>query len=154
MNCEHFCVCQIIIADLLQCWNRLSLYKCIDEPEVLSWSLQLDEAFTSLKNSISDNQVLPAPNTFKKITLCINASGVDMGAVLNQEDYSGLEPVAYYSRGLTKAERNYSTSELECLVVVEAVQLYTYFLESSPFKVTKTRKVFIFRQNEKRLTRC
>ena len=33
-----------------------------NEPEVLSWSSQMDEAFTSLKISLSHNPILLAPN--------------------------------------------------------------------------------------------
>ena len=51
--------------------------------------------------------------------------------------------MAYYCRGLTKAERNYSTTELECLEVVAAVKHFAYYPESF--------KSFIFGQNEKKV---
>ena len=58
------------------------------------------------------------------------ASGVNLGAVLSQEDHNGLDrPVVHYSRGLTKAERNDSTIELECLAVVAAVKHFAYYLK-------------------------
>ena len=66
----------------------------------------------------------------KPLTLCTDASGVHLGAVLSQEDHNGLDrPVAHYSRGLTTAERNDSTIELECLAVVAAVKHSAYYLK-------------------------
>ena len=44
----------------------------------------MDEAFTSLKISLSDNPILLAPNMLKPFTLCTDASGVGLGAVLSQ----------------------------------------------------------------------
>ena len=64
--------------------------------------------------------------------------------------------MAYFSRRLTKAERNYSTTELECLAVVAAVRHFAYCLESLPFKVITDYRSLIFRQDENsssRLTR-
>ena len=114
----------------------------------------MDEAFTSL----SDNPVLLAPNMLKPTTLCTDASGVGLGAILSQEDHSGLDrPVAYFSRGLTKAERNYSTTELECLAVVAAVKHFAYYLESLPFKVITDHRSLLYldkmKNSTSRLTR-
>ena len=115
------------------------------EPEKLSWTSQMEKAFTSLKNSLSDNPVLLAPNLLKPFTLCTDASGVGLGAVLSQEDHNGLDrPVAYYSRGLTKAEKNYSTTELECLAVVAAVKRFANYLESLPFNVITDHRSLLY----------
>jgi len=40
------------------------------ELKVVSWSSQIDKVFTSLKNSLSDNPVILAPNMWKTFTLC------------------------------------------------------------------------------------
>ena len=128
------------------------------EPEKLSWTSQMEKAFTSLKNSPSDNPVLLAPNLLKPFTLCTDASGVGLGAVLSQEDHNGLDrPVAYYSRGLSKAEKNYSTTELKCLAVVAAVKRFAYYLESLPFNVITDHRSLLYldkmKNSTSRLTR-
>ena len=77
---------------------------------------------------------------------------------MSQVDHSGLDrPVAYFSRGLTKAERNYSTTELECLAVVAAVRNFAYCLESLSFKVITDHKSLLYldkmKNSSSRLTR-
>ncbi|GFW03597.1 retrovirus-related Pol polyprotein from transposon 17.6 [Trichonephila clavipes] len=65
--------------------------------------------------------------------------GVGIGAVLNQN----LRPIAFASRTLNKAERNYSVTERECLALIwELNKFRTYFgvlpvkaLELSEFNI-------------------
>ena len=56
--------------------------------------------------------VLAAPDFTKGFKLAVDASDVGAGAVLLQEDSSGIDhPVCYYSKKFTKSQRNYCTSE-------------------------------------------
>ena len=69
--------------------------------------------------------------------------------VRSREDHSGTEiSVAYYSKSLTKEEKNYSTTELECLAVVSAVKhfisLFVFCLESLPFKIITDQGNFMY----------
>ena len=65
--------------------------------------------------------------------------------------------VAYYSKGLTKAEKNYSTTELECLAVVSAVKHFAFYLESLPFKIITDHRSLVYldkmKNSTSRLTR-
>ncbi len=52
-----------------------------------------------------------------------DASGLGLGAVLRQPDLRGkLHAIAYASRTLNQAEKNYSVTHLEALVVVWALK--------------------------------
>ena len=65
---------------------------------------------------------------FKVIT---DASGFGLGAVLMQDGH----PIAYESRTITPAERNYTTGEQELLAVVHALRTWRPYLEGVKFTV-------------------
>ena len=65
----------------------------------------------------------------KPFKLATDASDLAVGAVLLQEDESGIEhPVAYFSKKLSKSQRNYSTIEkgtaLALILALEHFQVY------------------------------
>lgn len=79
----------------------------------------------------------PTGTTPKRtVLLQTDASDFGLGAVLSQKDVEGLDrPVAYYSKKLNRAERNYSTTERECLAVVKGIEHFYVYLAGVPFTV-------------------
>lgn len=69
-------------------------------------------------------------------TVDTDASATQVGCVLLQEQpEGGLKPVGYWSRPLSQAEWNYSTTERECLAVVWALFLLRPYLLGTRFMV-------------------
>ncbi len=61
--------------------------------------------------------------------LTTDASGVAVAAILTQPDDAGRKhPVAYESRKLTAAERNYPAHVLELLAVVHELRVFKHYL--------------------------
>lgn len=79
--------------------------------------------------------VLACPDFTRTFVLQIDASNTGLGAVLTQYFSEGERVIAYASRTLTKTERNYSATELECLAVLWGIRRMRGYLEGYHFTV-------------------
>ena len=85
---------------------------------------------------LCDEHTLTLPRSGDKLILHTDASMLGLGAVLSVERKGEELPVAYFSKRLTAAEKNYSASELECLAVLKAVDHYAIHLLGQEFTVS------------------
>ena len=99
------------------------------------WTDEHQTAFDRLKESLTTAPVLVCPDWNKPFTLQTDASQEGLGAALSQPEDQGEQIVAYASRSLTKAERNYSTTELECLAVKWGIWKMRDYLEGYHFTI-------------------
>ena len=58
-----------------------------------------------------------------------------MGAVLSQKQDGVERVISYYSKSLSKAERNYCVTRRELLAVVSSVKHYHHYLYSAKFTI-------------------
>ena len=66
----------------------------------------------------------------------VDASSIALGVILAQPDEGGIDhPIAFASRKLSSAERNYTTTEREGLAMVYALQKFRHYLLGSHFKM-------------------
>ncbi len=101
------------------------------------WTDECQKSFDQIKAILKTSPVLLAPNFGKDFKLAVDASDVGAGAVLMQEDDTGVDhPVSYFSRKFNKHQRNYSTIEKECLALILALQHFDVYIDSGLQPIT------------------
>jgi RNase H-like domain found in reverse transcriptase/Integrase zinc binding domain/Integrase core domain len=106
---------------------------------------------------LTSEEVLAFPNYDAPFQIHTDASDVAIGAVLTQIQNGVERPIAFYSKKLNSAQRNYSTTERECLGVVLAVEKFRPYVEGSKFDVitdhSSLRQMRSFKNQKSRLFR-
>ena len=93
------------------------------------WSDECQSAFERLKELLVTSPILAYPNFQRDFLLETDASHQGLGAVLSQvQSDNRSHPIAYASRGLTPAEKNYGITDLETLAVVWSISHFHYYL--------------------------
>ena len=87
------------------------------------------KAFHSVKKLITSDMVLTHYDPGRPLRLACDSSPVGIGAFLSHIMEDGSErPIAFTSRTLTKAERNYSQIDKEALALVWGVKKFHLYL--------------------------
>ena len=79
-------------------------------------------AFKELKHSLTSAPVLSYPLPEGEFILDTDASNVGIGGVLSQKQDGHEKVIAYFSKTLSKPERNYYVTRNELLAVVKSVE--------------------------------
>ena len=110
------------------------LHHLLSKGVTFTWDTACQEAFDRLKTALIQAPVLAFPDfnsSAAPFQLQADASGVGVGAVLEQNGHV----IAYASRVLSTAERNYSVIQRECLAVVYALKQFRHYLLGRHFIV-------------------
>ena len=115
------------------------------------WTEECQTAFRRIKEALTTTPVLRLPRREEVFVCEADASDIGVGAVLynmkpggNPTDMTQLKLVGYYSKRLSSAERNYSTTEKELLAIVLALRRWRHLLTGTKHKV-------IFKSDHKNL---
>ncbi|XP_060673257.1 uncharacterized protein LOC125420382 [Ziziphus jujuba] len=95
------------------------------------WSKECEGAFQDLKEAMMKDPVLALPDITRPFEVQTDASDFALGGVLLQDGH----PVAYESRKLSAAERNYTAQEKEMLAVIHCLRTWRHYLLGSSFVV-------------------
>jgi hypothetical protein len=88
------------------------------------WTEVEQNAFDTMKRLLARETILSFPDFAKPFHINTDASKIQLGAVISQED----KPIAFYSRKLSPAQTRYTTTERELLSIVEVLKEFRNIL--------------------------
>ncbi|GFU78557.1 retrovirus-related Pol polyprotein from transposon opus [Trichonephila clavipes] len=91
------------------------------------------ESIRQLKEALTSSPILIYPQPDKPFILDTDASNESVGAVLSQEIDGQERVVAYWSKCLSKPERNYCVTRKELLAIVKAIEHFHHYLYGQKF---------------------
>jgi hypothetical protein len=92
------------------------------------WNDQADHTFHTLKSAFTAYPVLRNPDPNKRYILDTDASQFAVGATLSQHFSDGVHPIAFFSKSLLPAERNYDIYDRELLAIIYAIKAFRHLL--------------------------
>jgi transposase InsO family protein len=105
------------------------------EGKSFEWSAATEAAFQKLKTALAKEPILVLPDPNVPYVVNTDASGFATGAVLQQDQGRGLQPIAFLSKKMLDAETRYPVHEQELLAVIHALTTWRHYLLGSRFKV-------------------
>ena len=99
------------------------LHKMTRKENKWSWGERQQKAFEELKKRFTMEPVLVTPYLDKEMRVEVDASDFAMGGVLLMKcEDENWRPVAYISKSLNKAKRNYEIHDKEMLVIIRCLE--------------------------------
>ena len=109
-----------------------------------TWTGQQQAAFEGIKHALTRAPVLALPDPSKPYKVICDASDFGVGGVLTQDGRA----IAFFSRKLNAAERNYHTTEKELAAVMYALKEWRCYLLGNQFTVVTDHKANSFLQEQ------
>ena len=113
-------------------------------------------AVERIKEALTSKPVLMQVDNTKRFRLKVDACrvGRGIGCILEQQNDQGKwQPVSYFSSSLSKEERNYSATELECKALHDCILHYAVYLKYIPhFEVFSDHNALRYMVNSENAT--
>jgi transposase InsO family protein len=113
------------------------------------WNSEHQHAFETLRDAMLTAPILAYPNPADEYTLDTDASNDGLGAVLSQHQNGEEKVIAYWSKTLSPAERNYCVTRRELLAVIEACKHFRPYLYGRKFKLRTDHASLIWLRQRK-----
>lgn len=118
-----------------------SLNRLLRKDVEYKWTIECETAFQKAKVEIASDQVLMPFTAELPVTLATDASPYGISAVLSHRLPNGTErPIAFISRSLTKAERNYSQLDREAMAIYWAFKKLFQYIYGRKFTLIVDNK--------------
>ena len=108
------------------------------------WKEEQEQAFVQLRDALCTEPILQYPDFTRSFVVTTDASGFAVGGILSQGPIGKDLPIAYTSRLLNAAEKNYSTIEKELLAIVYCVNHFRPYLYGREFQLVTDHKPLVW----------
>ena len=116
------------------------LHKLLRNKTTWAWGPAQNAAFQKAKEALASSELLIHFDPEKPLIMAVDASPYGVGAVLSHEVPEGEKPIAFASRTLSQAERNYSQTEREGLAMIWGVKKFHQYLLGLKVKIYTDHK--------------
>ncbi|CAK1601322.1 unnamed protein product [Parnassius mnemosyne] len=99
---------------------------------VKDWPVPKDKT-QELKNRLCKTPIVGYPDAGKEFIVDTDASDIGLGSVLSQRNRDQEIVIAYFSKSLSKPERNYCVTRRELLAVVKSLEHFSKYLLGRKF---------------------
>lgn len=118
-----------------------------------NWTPEAENAFVELKKRFTSAPILVMVDPEKLLRIESDASDYAWGAILSQlEEDCKWHPVAYISKTLSEAERNYDVHDKELKAIIGALETWRHYLEGAKYPIeiwTDHRNLEYFKKSQK-----
>lgn len=122
---QHFSTLMAPINDLL---------KGKKKKQHIEWTTDAEKSFITIKQALVSAPILRSPDFSKGFTIQCDASDTGVGGVLTLVSDGEEVVIAFCSRSLSKAERNYSVTERELVALLFSLEKFRPYVEGTHFK--------------------
>lgn len=117
------------------------LYALLRKSQRWKWTSKEEDTFTAIKQELTDKVLLVHYDPDAELMLTCDASPYGIGAVLQQRASDGtVQPIAFVSRTLNPAEKNYAQIEREALSIVFGTEKFRHYLLGRQFTLQTDHK--------------
>ena len=117
------------------------LHGLLEKGKSWKWTEEHQESFTKSKELLKSSGLLVHYDSGKDLLLACDASPYGLGLVLSHRMADNTErPIAFASRSLTSAEKNYSQLDKEALAIVFGVRKFHQYLYGRQFTILTDHK--------------
>lgn len=119
------------------------LYHLLKKNVDWHWTDECENTFNKVKKLLTSTEVLRHYDPAKPLILTCDASQRGVGGLISQPGPRGERPVAYISRTLNAAEKNYSQIHREALAIIFCMKKFHQYLYGRKFTLRTDHKPLV-----------
>jgi hypothetical protein len=116
------------------------LTKLTEEKQPFQLTPKVETVFQTLKGALCASPILAYPQPGKRFIVDTDASNIGIGGVLSHVQNGKERVIAYYSKTLNKAERNYCVTQRELLAILRTLEHFHKYLDKNSTYVRTTMR--------------